>query len=37
MDIGIIAGPEDAIFENDSLPMLELRLLERREKKPVLC
>jgi hypothetical protein len=37
MDVGIIAGPEDAMVDNDSLPMLEVRLLERREKRPVLC
>ena len=37
MEVGIIAGPEDTMVDNDSLPMLEVRLLERREKRPVLC
>jgi hypothetical protein len=33
MGVGTIAGPEDAILDNDSLSMLEVRFLERREKK----
>jgi hypothetical protein len=34
MGVGIIAGPEDAILDNDSLLMLEVTFLEGREKTP---